>query len=157
LSAKVFSTHSIHVTKIINAPLQFAYKWCTDFREDDNKITGSKNERRILQKNRKRVVYVTTYFPKPETSKVGVNLVTLHPPNSWHLEFVGEEDDEEGDYHLTRLGTRKTRLDMRFQEKYKVRNAPTQAEDKKHTEEIWDKYAAALERDYSRVKRYSPE
>jgi hypothetical protein len=129
------------------------YKWCTDFREDDNKITGSKNKRKILQKSPKRVVYVTTYFPKPGRSKVGVNLVTLHPPNSWHLDFVGEEDDEIGDYHLTRLGPKKTQLDMRFFEKYKVRNAPAQAVDKKHTEELWAKYAAALEEDYAKTRR----
>jgi hypothetical protein len=136
------------VSKVIKAPLPFVYKWCTDFREDDNKITGSKNRRKILQQTLKRVVYVTTYFPKTGEPKIGVNLVTLRPPNSWHLEFIGEEDDEEGDYRLTRLAAKKTRLDMRFSEKYKVRHAPTQAEDMKHTEEIWDKYAARLEKDY---------
>jgi len=141
------------VSKVINAPLRFVFNWCTDFREDDNRITGSKNKRRILQKARRRVVYVTTYFPKPNKPKIGVNLVTLHPPNSWHLEFVGEEDYEDGEYRLTRLGSRKTRLDMRFKERYKVRNAPSAAEDKKGTEELWDKYVAALERDYSRGRK----
>jgi hypothetical protein len=142
------------VSKVINAPLSFVYKWCTDFREDDNRITGSKNRRKILQKTSRRVVYVTTYFPKVGVAKVGVNLVTLRPPNSWHLDFIGEEEDEEGDYRLTRLAARKTKLDMRFSERYKVRNAPTQTEDLEHTEELWGKYAAALERDYARtVKR----
>jgi hypothetical protein len=135
--------------------LRFVYNWCTDFREDDNKITGSKNKRRILEKTRKRIVYVTTYFPKPSKAMMGVNLVTLHPPNSWHLDFIGQEDDEQGDYRLTRLGARRTRLDMRFSEKYRVRQATTQAEDKKHTEEMWDKYVAALEKDYSRTITHS--
>ena len=150
MKPKTFATHTIRVSKVINASLPFVYRWCTDFREDDNRITGSKNRRKILQKTRKRVVYVTTYFPKSGGAKIGVNLVTLHPPNSWHLEFIGEEDDEMGDYRLTRLGARKTRLDMRFSEKYKVSHAPTQAEDMEHTEEIWHKYAAALEKDYTR-------
>ena len=42
---------------------------------------------------------------------------------------------------------------MRFKERYKVRNAPSAAEDKKGTEELWDKYVAALERDYSRGRK----
>ena len=94
-------------------------------------------------------MYVTTYFQKPGGAKIGVNLVTLRPPNSWHLEFIGEEDDEVGDYRLTRIGARKTRLDMRFLEKYKVRSAPTQSEDLKHTEDLWGKFVAALEKDYA--------
>jgi hypothetical protein len=151
LNSRIFSTHTIRVSRVIKAPLRFVYNWCTDFREDDNKLTGSKNRRKILQKNKRRVVYVTTYFPKPNKIRIGVNLVTLHPPNSWHLDFIGEEDYEEGDYHLTRLGSKKTRLDMRFREQYRVRNVPSAAEDKKGTEELWDKYVAALERDYSRT------
>ena len=154
MKPKVFASHTIRASKVINAPLSFVYRWCTDFREDDNRITGSKNRRKILQRNVKRVVYVTTSFPRAGVAKLGVNLVTLRPPNSWHLDFIGEEDDEEGEYRLTRLAARKTRLDMRFSERYKGRNAPTKADDLKHTEEIWGKYTAALERDYARtVKR----
>jgi len=66
--------------------------------------------------------------------------------------YIGDEDDEAGDYLLTRLGPRKTRLDMRFIEHYKIRNAPTRAQDTKHTHEIWDKIVAALERDYANRK-----
>lgn len=152
LKLKVYSRHTVRVSKLINAPLSFVYKWCTDFREDDNKITGSKNRRKILQLNNKRAVYVITYFPKPGVTKMGINLVTLRPPNAWHLEFIGEEDDEIGDYRLIRVGSSRTRLNMRFVESYKVRNAPSQAEDTRHTQEIWDKYVAALEADYSRRK-----
>jgi hypothetical protein len=152
LKPKVFSSHIVRVSKVINAPLSFVFKWCTDYREDDNKITGSRNCRKILQRTKRRVVYVTTYFPKSGRAKMGVNLVTLRPPNSWHLDFVGEEEDEEGDYRLTRLAPRKTRLDMKFSEKYKVPHAPTQVEDMQQVEAIWDKYVAALERDYARGK-----
>lgn len=155
MKSRIFSTHTIRVSEIINAPLTFVYKWCTDFREDDYKITGSKNRRKILEKSKRRTIYVTTYFPKPNKPKTGVNIVTLHPPRSWHLEFVGEEDLEEGEYRLTRLTSGKTRLDMRFKEQFKVRKVPSAAEDKKHTEEMWDKYVAALEKDYAREKKRS--
>jgi len=79
-----------------------------------------------------------------------VRIVTLQPPNRWHLDKAGQEDDEVGDYHLTKLGLDKTRLKMTFKVKYKMTNAPTKEEDMMKTSKIWDKYAAALERDYTR-------
>jgi len=66
------------------------------------------------------------------------------------LDKAGQEDDEIGNYHLTRLGPRKTRLDMTFKAKYKIANAPTKKEDTEQTNRVWDKYIAALERDYAR-------
>jgi hypothetical protein len=30
---------------VINAPLRFVYNWCADFREDDPKIRGLKDEK----------------------------------------------------------------------------------------------------------------
>lgn len=147
--SKPLSRHTIHVSKIMNAPLSFVYEWCTDYREDDNKITGSATQRRILQKTKDRVIYVSTYKSGGKL-KYAVNIVSLHPMRSWHLEFVGEEDDELGDYRLVKLGPERTRLDMVFKEKYKIRNAPSKAEDLRHTNELWGKYVAALERDYRR-------
>ncbi len=140
-------THAIHVSKVIDAPFRFVYDWCTDYRESDPKITGSKAKRKILLKTEHRVIYISEYRSggKPRS---GVNVITLYPPKAWHLDFMGDEDDEAGDYLLTRLGPRKTRLDMRFIEHYKIRNAPTMAQDTKHTCEVWDKIVAALERDY---------
>lgn len=145
-------THSFRISKIIHAPLPFVYNWCTDYRESDPKITDSKAKRKILLKTVRRVIYTSAYRSggKPKTA---VNVVTLYPPKWWHLDFIGDEDDETGDYKLTRLGPRKTRLDMSFIEHYKMRKAPTKAEDAKHTHEVWDKYVAALERDYARRKK----
>jgi hypothetical protein len=141
-------THTYHVSKIVNAPLKFVFNWCTDFREDDNQITGSRTQRKIMQKTRRRVIYVSTYERDGETVS-GVNIVTLRPPRAWYLEYVGEEEDEIGRYRLRRLSPRRTRLDMTFTERYKVDNAPTKEEDKKHTEQMWSKYVAALENDFS--------
>lgn len=144
-------THSFHVSKTIKSPLRFVYDWCTDYRESDPRITGAKAKRKILLKTEHRVIYTSTYRSggKPRSA---VNVVTLYPPKAWHLDFVGDEDDEVGDYVLTKLGPRRTRLDMTFTEHYKTRKAPTKAQDVKHTHEIWDKYIAALEKDYVRRK-----
>jgi hypothetical protein len=143
--------HTYHVSKIFHAPLRFVYDWCTDYRETDPRITGSKSKRKILMRTKDRVVYVTNYRSRGKP-KSAVDVVTLHPPKGWHLDFVGDEDDETGDYTLSSLGPRKTRLDMTFTGRYKIRGAPSKAMDAKTTLEMWDKYAAALDRDYSRTR-----
>ena len=143
--------HTYRASRIINAPLRFVYNWCTDYREDDNKIAGSRTRRIILQKTKRRVVFTTTQRRRGKTVST-VRIVTLHPPNSWQLDKVGEEADEIGDYRLTRLGPRKTRLDMTFKAKYKIANAPTSEEDTKQTNRVWDRYTAALEKDYARSR-----
>jgi len=144
-------SHSFHVLKVIRAPLRFVFDWCTDYRDTDTQITGSKAKRKILMKSKHRVIYVTSYRNRGK-QRNAVDIVTLFPPKGWHLDFVGDEDDESGDYVLASLGSRKTRLDMTFQEHYKIRNAPSKAADEKHTHEVWDKYVAALEKDYRRHK-----
>ena len=140
--------HTYHVSKVFQAPLKFVYSWLTDYREDDNKITGSKKQFKILQKTRRRVIYLST-FKRREKTVSAVKMVTLHPPKAWHLDQIGEEEDVIGDYKLTRLGSRKTRLNMTFTEKYKISHAPTKEEDRKDTDKMWDKFVLALENDYT--------
>lgn len=138
----------IRVSKTINAPLRYVFRWCTDFRNDDPSITGSKSQRRILKKTEKMAVYAQIYQGSDGSQKVAVNMVTLGPPNSWHLDYFGEEDDETGEYKLKDLGGGKTRLDMVFKEKWKIEKPPSLEEQTRQTSEVWDKYASALEREY---------
>jgi hypothetical protein len=149
IGGRYTKSHAFRVSKTINAPIRFVYQWCTDYRESDPKITGSGAKRKILLKTKHRVIYTSSYTSggKPRSA---VNVVTLYPSGAWHLDFIGDEDDETGEYVLTKLGPRKTRLGMRFTEHYKVRKAPTKAQDAKHTHEIWDRYIAALEKSYDR-------
>jgi hypothetical protein len=140
--------HTYHVSKVFNAPLKFVYDWLTDFREDDNQITASKTQFKFLQKTKRRVIYLSTLEREGKTVSA-VKIVTLHPPKAWHLDYVGEEEDAIGLYKLTRLGPEKTRLDMTFKEKYKISDAPTKEEDRNHTDQMWDKYVATLEKDYA--------
>jgi hypothetical protein len=142
------------VSKTINAPLHHVYDWCTDFREDDPQITGSTSQKKILEKTKKRVIYVQIYEGADGDQKVAVDIVTLKPPNSWHLDYFGEEDDETGEYRLKSLGKNKTRLDMVFKEKWKnIAKVPSLEEQVKHTNEVWDKYVAALEKDNNSERR----
>ncbi len=145
----------IKVSKSINAPLRYVYDWCTDYREDDPKLTASKSQRKILEKTKKRAIYAQIYVGVDGKQKVAVNIVTLKPPSAWHLDYFGEEDDEIGEYRLRSLGKNKTRLDMVFKEKWKeIAKIPSKEEQVEQTNRVWDKYAAALEKDYISGKRY---
>jgi hypothetical protein len=145
-SLKGSITRTCKFSKVINAPLRFVYDWCTDYREDDYKITGAKSRRLIVEKTRQRAVYIT----QQRGTKVGtaVNMVTLHAPNRWYLESIGDQRNETGEYRLKKLGPRRTRLDMVFRMNWKVPSAPTRAEFMKHLSESWEKYATKLVRDY---------
>jgi len=143
----------IRVSKTINAPIRYVFNWCTDLAEDDPQLTGSKSRRIILEKTKKRAVYASLYTGSDGNEKIGVNLVTLKAPISWHLEFFGEEDDEIGDYKLSSLGKNKTKLTMVFKEKWKTEKIPTIEEQVESTDKVWGQYVEALEKDYNSGKK----
>ena len=132
--------------------MKFVFNWCTDFTEDDPKLTGSSSRRLILEKSKKRAVYASIYKAEDGREKIGVNLVTLKAPTSWHLEFYGEEDTEIGDYKLSTLGKGKTKLNMVFKEKWKTPKFPTIEEQVTDSGRQWDQYIAALESEYNAQK-----
>ena len=142
------STRTIRFSKVINAPLRSVYDWCTDYREDDYKITGAKSRRVIIEKTRHRTVYVTQQ--KGAKTGTAVNLVTLHSPNRWHLESIGDQRNETGEYRLKKQGPRSAKLHMVFRINWKIPPSPTRAEFIRHLNESWEKYATALVRDYKR-------
>jgi hypothetical protein len=146
------AVRTYHISKVLNAPLYFAFKWCTDYRESDTRITGSKSKKSILEKTKKRAIY-TIHYKSGGKAMNAVNIVTLKPPKAWHLDSRGDEDDMIGEYRLTSLGPRKTRLDMEFVEYWKIRNYPGKPEYLRDMHRIWDNYAVALERDYKRHRR----
>lgn len=101
LRGHVGETDVVRFSRIIDAPLGFVYDWCTDYREDDNRITRSKSRRRILEKTRQRVIYTTR--EKGAKSAGAASIVTLHPPDTWHVDSIGDNRDIVGDYRLTKL------------------------------------------------------
>ncbi len=139
------------LSQTFNAPLDFVFEWCTDFREDDNKIIGSKTKRSFLEKGKKRMVWAVNY--KKDGKEIeGIRAVWLHAPGAWHLETCGD-GNEIGDYKLTSKGKNKTRLDMVFHVSY---NSKGEVESKEEWEKDginhWAIYADHLEKDYARSK-----
>jgi hypothetical protein len=144
---KYTKVYSVHVRKTINAPLKFVYDWCTDYQETDPDLTGSKTKRKNLLKTDEWAIYTESYVSGGK-EKTAVDVVRLLPPKAWHLDYVGDEDDETGDYILTSLGPRKTRLDMTFTEHYKTAEFTPKGEFAKRVSMVWGMYAEALEKDY---------
>ena len=148
---KRIKTGTYKFSKIINAPLRFVYDWCTDYREDDYKLTGSKSRRTFLEKSKRLVIYAIRY-PVGREIRQAVNLVTLRPPRAWHLDSYGQEGNTFGDYRLTKLGPERTRLNMVFKEEWKVSRIPSRTEYMRDGDRLWDRYTAALEKDYKHQK-----
>ncbi|HYB04353.1 MAG TPA: hypothetical protein VED17_07820, partial [Nitrososphaerales archaeon] len=69
---------------------------------------------------KKRVIYASNKKGSDGSDKLAVRIVTLSPSTySWHLDYAAEEDLEQGDYKLKKLGKDKTRLDMVFKNTWK--------------------------------------
>jgi hypothetical protein len=150
LKTSCTETYTASVT--FNAPLDFAYAWCTDFQDDDPKMVGSNDRRHILDRSKRRVIWaVENKEGSSETDPIRV--VWLRPPIAWHLETCGDKN-EMGDYKLTPLGKAKTRLDMKFTVTY---GNQKEVEDKESWEadvvDHWNKYGHYLENDFRHLQR----
>ncbi len=124
------------LTQKFDAPLEYVFKWCTDFREDDNRLIGSRTKRKILEKNSQRVIWRVSYNEGKE-AREGVRAVWLHPPDRWTLDTCGD-GREVGDYKLKALGKNKTRLDMKFVVTYDSKNEVEDEDEWEEDDEEWD-------------------
>jgi len=109
---KGLQTGTYRLSQTFNAPKEFVFDWCTDFREDDYKMTGSTARRRFLERTKDRIIWVVNYR-QGKRSMEGVRAVWLKPKDSWHFDTCGD-GREIGDYQLKELKGGKTRLDMVF-------------------------------------------
>jgi len=140
------------VSKTFDAPLDFVYAWCTDFRADDLQMLGSKDIRNLHEKTERRVIW-TVERRKPSSSTDPVRVVWLRPPDSWHLETCGD-GSEVGEYNLKAIGKNRTKLDMSFTETYRSKKGiPSKAELKAEAADHWKAYGKALERDYRNSRK----
>lgn len=142
------------VSKIINAPIKYVFDWATDYSPDDNLISKTKWPRLILFKGRTKVIYASYKQGSDRKPKLAVRIVTLFPSKFfWHLDYYAEEDLEQGEYRLVRLGPTKTRLDMKFENTWKKGKGPSSKEFEKGTVQVWEKYSRALESDFRSGKK----
>lgn len=141
----------IVLSRVINAPLSFVYDWWTDYRADDPHIVGKHRRLSILERTGRRVI-MSTRYKSHGRFMTAARIVSLKPPDFWHLDWIGDEYDEIGDYKLTRLGANRTRLKAVFRIDANPRTAK-QADFQRGGEASWNRYIARLERDYRSKRR----
>jgi len=153
-SRRVRTGPEYRVRVSFGVPLDFAFAWCTDYTPEDASLEGESYQRKIIERTSRRVI-----FEDLEESDDGWNwsrdVVTLRPPNRWHMVGIGNRRDVRADYVLSPLPDGRTRFDLRWSRRPKVPDAKklTKAEREASTMRAWKRFAAAMEQDYRRSRR----
>src|SRR5437870_11934124 len=91
------------------APIDFVFAWCTDYTPGDAALEKEAYERKIIERTSRSVV-----FEDLEEYKAGWDwstaVVSLRPPNRWHMDGMGNNRVVVDDYVLLGLVDRGIRL-----------------------------------------------
>ena len=93
-----------------NAPLEFVYRWCTDYAPEDGRLEGEEYQRRVVRCSRREVVYEDLSETKAGW-RWARHVVRLSPPDRWHSDSVGSHRAVSLDYELSSLSGNRTRID----------------------------------------------
>lgn len=145
---RVFATQRIRFSKVVQAPLAYAYDWFTDYRDDDGKFSESRPRFKVTQLSRDRVLRVRFSGRRKRSPRIAVELVRLKPPAAWHVDQIDETDLAAVDYRLRPLGPKRTRVDLDIVERWMTPKFPPRAEYARSTSAYWDRLVAALETRY---------
>jgi len=148
---RVFGTTTVRVSKVVHAPLRYVYDWCTDYRSDDWRLRrkGAVKPRfRVLRVSPHRVIRIRLAPTRSYDPDIAIDLVRLDPPSDWHTDQIDEADRMAMDYHLVRLGPRKTRLELLVTERWVTRDFPTPSELRQRVSATWDRLSTAIEARY---------
>jgi hypothetical protein len=149
-------THrTLRFRKLVHAPLAFVYRWCTDYREDDDRITDDiyHYQAKIALREPDRIVRVITVPGGHPNRDTDVELIFLLPPDRWHLKKFSLSDDKTGSYHLTKVGPDLTSIEMVFRETWKVSHVPDRERYRTLFNGVWDRYVEVMEKAYRRQAR----
>lgn len=145
------------VKEIFRVPLDFAYRWCTDYTEADRELEGDPGSRQIIRKNSRTAVY-EDLNETPHGWMWSRQTVTFRPPNRWHAVAIGNYRTWNLDYSLRELPGGRTEFSMRGERRATplgVKNPPKTVLERE-LQAMWRNLGRALERDYraSRSKRH---
>ncbi|MFY9717782.1 MAG: hypothetical protein WAK40_07630 [Thermoplasmata archaeon] len=138
------------------APVNFVYRWCTDYTPGDARLEGETYQRRILRRTAREVLYEDL-----EDSKDGWfwsrHQVRLLPPNRWHSDSIGSHRAYSLDYQLTELPGDQTQLTLVARRSpYGIGGKnPPKSQWVSSVEKSWNEFGRFIERDYlkARTKR----
>jgi hypothetical protein len=135
--------------KTIRAPLAFVFRWCTDYRDDDDRLTDDIYQYRtqILLREPTRIVRVVTGPGAARDRSTEVETITLRPPDQWQAVMFSADEDRNGRYRLRREAPRLTSLEMRFTQSWKV-TPSNRARYERLFNRVWDRYVETIEREF---------
>lgn len=136
-----------------HAPVEFVYRWCTDYTPQDARYEGESYRRRILRRTPREVVYED--LEETEAGWVWArHVVALRPPFRWHSESVGSHREISLDYRLSRGPKGTTRLLLKARRRPTAIGGknPPKARWERAVRETWARFGKRLERDFRRAK-----
>jgi hypothetical protein len=135
------------------APLDFVYRWCTDYTPNDGRYEGESYQRRILRRTAREVIYEDL-----EDTKEGWfwthHVVRLLPPDRWHSDSVGSHRAYSLDYRLTKMPGDQTQLILTARRRpYGVGGKnPPRPPWERSVAKSWRAFGRVLERDYRKTR-----
>lgn len=150
---RIRSGPEYQVRVCFRAPLDYVFRWCTDYTPRDAQLEGEHYQRRILRKTRAHVVY-EDLEDSPQGWDWARYTVTLHPPAKWVAERLGNHLEASLRYRLTALAPERTRLDLAWKRRPTALGPRrSKSEVERGTALAWRRFARALESDYRRSPR----
>ena len=149
-SRRVYATQRIRVIKVVKAPADYVYEWCTDHRSDDWKVArlGTHPRFRVIKISAHRVVRIRLTDQGGSDPDIAVDLVRLQPPDRWHTDQIDEEELETVEYRVTPISPRSSRLEVRVIDRWMTPRFLSPAETRKRVSGGWDRYVGLIESRY---------
>jgi hypothetical protein len=145
---RIYGTATVRVSLVIHAPSRYVYDWCTDYRSDDGRFSNGRASYRVIKISPRRVVRIRVSGGSGRDPRIAVELVSLHPPRSWHLDQIDETDQQSLDYRVSAVGPGRTRLQLLSTERWVTAEFPTPEALRAQIAKTWAMFAVALEADY---------
>ncbi len=136
-----------------DVPLEFAFRWCTDYRPDDARRAGGRFDRRVLHRSRSEVLFEDLWWQR-DGWRWRRTRVALRAPDAWHAESIGNYRDASIDYRPEPLGEARCRLEIVLRRRPRLGYGPQvpKSEFERELRTMWARFGRSMSRDY-RVQR----
>lgn len=150
----------VEVSHDLRAPLEFAYRWCTNYRSDDLTLP---NKRWVLERAQDHVLFEDFNENNPDGFEWRRLFAELHPPDRWRVECRGNRLEGSIWYSLAPGRPGRTRLTIRGVARYlepgtRKSIPPSRGMSSKlggYLRQNWENFGPELERDYRRsIRKY---
>lgn len=147
-SQQIFATQRVRLVKLANVPVRYAYDWLTDYRPQDGRFSRLHPRYRVLRLAKDRVVRIRIHQDESRDTHVAVDMIRVSPPDRWHVDQIDEDDFNTGDFKLTAVTPRKTRIEVAILERWMTPTHPSRSELRDRLDVYWDRIIEGLESDY---------